>query len=193
MRKYIFILISAIFCFSGMSIFGNPATSDRHPDVKGFIDIIVESNVNKLSFSYPISSENINNESRRSANIVVPVKDFKCSNKTAFRDFLELLKANEYPNITIQIPASVISELENKESVTMNNVMIDIAGVSKRYDVIIKPDNNKSDYLFRGTIKVVLSDFNIEPPVKYFGMVKIKDEVVVNFGIGLKEDRFASK
>lgn len=193
MKKYILISLVAIFCFSRVSADSDSRKPNRHSEVLGFIDIIVESNVNKLSFSYPLSSENINNETRKTANIVVPVKDFKCSNKMAFRDFLDLLKANEYPNITIQFPEKILSQLENRESMTLNNVMINIAGVSKEYDVTVKPDNNRSDHLFKGTIRVALSDLNIEPPVKVFGMVKIKDEVVVNFGIGLKEDRFASK
>jgi hypothetical protein len=161
--------------------------------VTGFIDITVESNINKVDFTYPISSSNVGNREEKSiADITVPVKDFRCKNKIAFRDFLTLLKANEYPDIKITIPGNIIEQLQGKESVTLHNVLINIAGVTKKYDIVCTSSHNK-DNILTGTIVVRLNDLNIDPPEKYLGMVKIKDQVIVKFGLGIQDYSFARK
>lgn len=155
--------------------------------VAGYIDITVESNVNKVLFTYPITEENITPAGNHSADIIVPVRDFRCNNKMAYKDFVTLLKAKEYPDIKITIPGDIIEKLRQHETVTLNNVMIDIAGVKKEYDIVCKPEKGKhQENLFTGTILVALNDLNINPPEKYFGMVKIKDKVIVKFGLGRK-------
>jgi hypothetical protein len=71
-------------------------------------------------------------------------------------------------------------------------VTISIAGVSKKYDITGRiEDLNSNDHLLVGTINISLADLEIEPPVKFFGLVKIKDEVIVKFGISLKDYNLA--
>jgi hypothetical protein len=43
-----------------------------------------------------------------------------------------------------------------------------------------------------GTLKVRLTDLEIEPQVKYFGLVKIRDEVIVKFGFSYKDYHLAT-
>ncbi|HEX2975720.1 MAG TPA: hypothetical protein VHO68_07255 [Bacteroidales bacterium] len=155
--------------------------------VTGFIDIMVESNINKVLFTYPLTEENITPRGNHAADIIVPVKDFRCNNRIAYKDFLTLLKASDYPDIKITIPGNIIEELRENESVNLKNVMIDIAGVKKEYDIVCTPEHGKhKENVFTGTIAVALNDLNINPPEKYFGMVKIKDKVIVKFGLGRK-------
>lgn len=165
--------------------------------MKGFLNITVESNVNRVLFSYPISNVNMHNSdaggNRRLTDIVVPVKDFKCDNKIAYKDFLALLKADRYPDLIISIPRSALRQLRNEQEFTLHNVMIDIAGVSREYDISCKTEPDGAGNIMVGTITVVLSDLDIKPPVKYFGMVKIKDEVIVKFGLGIEDQTLARK
>jgi hypothetical protein len=187
MKNYLFTIFSLLI-FS--SCFGIAGAGINSP-VTGFIDIQVESNINKVSFSYPLSESNISSSGERmtgKADIVVPVKDFKCTNRIAYRDFLKLLRANEYPEIKVSIPGNIVEQLQNKESVVLHDVLITIAGTSKKYDIICKSERKKGsgDNILVGTISVRLEDLNIDPPEKYFGMVKIKDHVIVKFGLGIK-------
>jgi hypothetical protein len=191
MKRYI-VIITALICLSGIS-FATPSQS-------GFINIIVESNVNKVLFTYPLNEVDLKNQSilfrdddnEQTARIVVPVKKFKCSNKMAFNDFLNLLRANQYPDITISIPEKFLKNLDRDETSVLKNVEITIAGITRKYNIQCKTESSGNDELkLIGSVKIDLRELQIEPPVKYFGMVKIKDEVIVNFGIGIKDQNLA--
>jgi hypothetical protein len=190
MKKYI--IIAAFFCLTGFV----SANSAR----PGFINIIVESNVNKVLFTYPLNEVDLKNQSvlnrdndnEETAKIVVPVKEFKCSNKIAFNDFLNLLRANQYPEITISIPEKFLKNLDRDDSSVLKNVEITIAGKTRKYNIQCRTEDSGDEGLkLIGSVKIGLRDLQIEPPVKYFGMVRIKDEVIVNFGIGIKDQNLA--
>lgn len=163
----------------------------------GYIDITVESNVNKLYFKYALNqiclSINVETLQSRSddtsnARIIVPVNEFTCTNKLAYRDFLTLLKSNQYPNITIAIPQKVLVQKQSTDSVILHDVLINIAGVSRKYDINYSIENaNGKDSFLVGTTKIKLTDLNIEPPQKSFGLVKVKNEIIVKFGFCLKD------
>lgn len=192
MRKNLIIIIVTILFFPLSSL--TWIQQGNESPVTGYLDITVESNVNKVLFSYPISDMNLApGNNAMMTNIVVPVKDFRCDNKIAFRDFLTLLKADEYPDLTIAIPWKVIEQLRHRNSVRLRDITINIAGVSKEYDIVCTAENAGPDKILAGTIRIDLSDLDITPPVKYFGMVKIKEEVIVKFGLGFKDQSFARK
>ncbi|HLN20622.1 MAG TPA: hypothetical protein VK213_06010 [Bacteroidales bacterium] len=177
--------------FSGFKI----NSDDNGLPVTGYIDITVESNVNKVLFTYPISESNIApGRNDRKTSIVLPVKDFRCDNKIAYKDFINLLKADTYPELTIDLPGKVLQQIRERENVTLRNVTINIAGVSKKYDIVCTEEKAADgEKVLAGTIVVGLTDLHIDPPKKYFGMVKIKDEVIVKFGLGLKDQSYAQK
>jgi hypothetical protein len=175
---------------------------DGEPEVKepstGFIDITVESNINKIYFTYSLNEGSLsligtslpgNNNYSSSALITVPVKDFKCINRYIYNDFLTLLKASQYPDLTITLPQKFLLQYQTTDSLILHGVMINIAGVSRRYDI---PCNvvylNQKEIVLIGSAKIRLTDLEIEPPVKSLGLVKIKDEIIVKFGFRLKDN-----
>jgi hypothetical protein len=179
-------------------------TDEGEPEGKrpasGFIDIAVESNVSIVNFTYALNDKVLSKGNETSpvdsnlemARIIVPVKEFRCNNEVAFQDFLTLLKADDFPNLTITIPKSVLMQVHYGEPIIIHNVLINIAGVSKKYDIGCIVENNYSkDYVLIGSIKIKLTALNIEPPVKLFGLVKIKDEVIVKFGFSLNDNSLA--
>src|SRR4030042_370936 len=194
------LLLLSVFLYFPLAgfIIDNDEPVGKAP-ANGFIDITVESNVNRLFFSYPLSRTSIydagesGNEESEAVNIIVPVRDFRCSNETAFRDFLTLLKADQYPELSITVPQDYLLQNTQNEQVTIHDVIINIAGVSKKYDIACRVENrNSQDYILVGTVKIRLTDLKIEPPVKYFGLVKIKDEVIVKFGFSLEDFNLAT-
>lgn len=164
----------------------------------GYIDIIVESNANRLFFKYNLNEgclpvgggiQPAGEEENASPVIFsIPVKDFQCANDLVYRDFLTLLKANQYPLMKIVIPQESFYQLGKDNSSTLHGVIITIAGVSKDYDIICTIDDRRDNSsILNGTARIMLTDLKIEPPVKFLGLVKVKDEIIVNFGFCLED------
>jgi len=169
-------------------------TEGKEPATAGYMDIIVESNINRLSFSYDLTEINLHNEEELSGSsdsgytsIVIPVRDFRCENKIAFNDFITLLKADKYPVLNIKIPYRMMFQPFHNDSLILNNLTATIAGISKKYNIACRIENMSTDgCLLSGTLNIRLSDLDIVPPVKYFGLVKVKNEVIVKFGVHLR-------
>jgi hypothetical protein len=181
-----------------MSSFGiteNPR--ERSSTSLGFIDIVVESNVNRMLFTYRLDQNSLflNNNGiapgrsdTSSILIMVPVRDFQCGNPFGYKDFITLLKASQYPYMKIAIPRKAIFGSVRSSSLILDGVSLTVAGVSRNYDIpcnIEKTGNGNQ--LLVGTTMLRLTDLKIEPPVKSMGLVKIRNEIIVNFGFRITE------
>ncbi|OGG00069.1 hypothetical protein A2Y99_01395 [Candidatus Gottesmanbacteria bacterium RBG_13_37_7] len=58
-----------------------------------------------------------------------------------------------------------------------------LAGVTRIYRIGCNFYNCGNNLYIQGLKMIKLSDFNIQPPVKLNGLVKVKDEIAVNFGL----------
>ena len=195
--KRIPIIVLLLVCFTLTSFRDGP--EDRLTK-RGFIDISVVSNVNRILFSYPFNEIDIDyrkvpgEKELDIASIIVPVRDFRCTNKTALNDFLVLLKADRYPYLSITIPDDLNIPDDKTKPVIFKNVIITIAGISKKYDITGQVENEDGDnnQVLVGTLKIRLTSLGLEPPEKFFGLIKVKDEVIVKFGISLEEYRLTA-
>lgn len=195
MKHQVLLILILLFsvCTAGYDSVSKPPDG-KMPSASGFINIIVESNVNKLLFTCEIDEMNTpfreviyESGNSGSAIINIPLKDFNCVNKAALNDFLSLLKADRHPDFLIIIPDLNIINCYNKDSVIIRDVSANVAGVTKKYDVSFRIENTNTGFcLYTGTLRILLSDLNIKPPVKYFGLVRVKNEVLVKFGLYLK-------
>jgi len=162
----------------------------------GFINITVESNINRLFFKYDLNALNVHNvsftgterEKDTSASLVkVPVREFKSSSKLVYRDFLALLKAKQYPFLEVTVPKLTGIIHQTNGSFLLKGLRIKVAGVAKEYDIYCKieqtENNNK---IFIGSTRIKLTDIDIDPPVKFSGLLKVKDEIIVKFGFCLR-------
>ena len=62
------------------------------------------------------------------------------------------------------------------------NTTITIAAVSNSYIVPCKLDScENSGYVLRGKLNVKLTDFGIDPPHKFFGIVKVNDDILIDY------------
>ncbi|MFH0843617.1 MAG: hypothetical protein V1903_13505 [Bacteroidota bacterium] len=191
-RKSLILFILAFYTLSGFK--SDDGSPDRGVFTGGFIDITVESNINRVFFSYSLTGIGLYNDSDpETVNITVPVKDFRCVNETAFQDFLILLKADKYPYLSISIPQKSLTQNPQKEYFTIQSMVISIAGVSREYSINCRIENIDSGKSFlAGTLNIRLTDLGIEPPVKYFGLVKIENEVIVKFGFSINDYRLVT-
>lgn len=112
----------------------------------------------------------------------IPVKQFKADNPLMYKDFLRLVKASDYPHITIRFPEKIPGKDNNKYL----SIDITIAGTTQSYNIsCISVQCDKETAFLYGTQEILLTDFNIEPPEKTFGFIKVKNEVIINFGFAL--------
>jgi len=162
----------------------------------GFIDITVLSNIDKQFFQYNMDQQCliIAKEPETgyitgasTSRIKIPVEEFKCTNKFAYKDFLTLLKAEKFPYLEIDIPAGPGIKFNVDDSLILKGVTIRVAGVSNQYDIscrIVKGDNENQ--ILDGSARIKLTDLDIAPPVRIFGLVKVKNEITINFEFCLK-------
>lgn len=173
--------------------------SGRENSSSGFIDITVTSNVDKQYFQYNLKQQCLSDNKEPAtgfghnnisvSRINVPVKEFKCTNKTVYKDFLTLLKVDQFPYLEIDIPGISSIKSDTDDSLKLKGVSITVAGISNKFDLICKIDkiDNESQIL-NGTTRIKLTDFEIVPPVKLLGLVRVKDEIVINFKFCIKSN-----
>jgi hypothetical protein len=187
-------LLILFFCAPLLAAWNNKY--DKKPGKEshsGFINITVESNVNKLFFKYELKSLCITVTDRVKTSTVldtsvsiirVPVKEFRSTNLFVYKEFLELLKAEAYPYLEIGIPQTPASLYQTDGSVVLKGISVTVAGLSRYYDINCTVDRIDNDTRFlNGILRIKLTDLEIEPPVKWSGLVRVRNEIIVKFGI----------
>ncbi len=195
MRKLLLILILFSPVLPGFSL-DDGLKSGSINNSSGFIYITVLSNINKQSFQYNLRQQCLSYstgpetgfaQDTSVSRIVVPVKEFKCTDRNVYKDFLTLLKVEQYPYLEIDIPHNSNIKYYTDNSVILKGVSITVAGVSRQYDINCKIHNvDNEKQILNGTAFIKLTDLEIIPPVKMLGLVKVKNEITINFEFCLK-------
>lgn len=155
-----------------------------------YINIAGKTNVNSFEF-YLANSKNdvgilpvdLTDQPHRELSLKIPVRKLKTDNQMMYSDFLKLLKENEYPNISIGIDNTPLMESFEDELSIEPVIDITIAGVTRQYRVKCNVEKFSEGKYVKGTTIIRLTDFNLEPPTKMLGLIKVKDEVSINFAI----------
>lgn len=158
-----------------------------------------KTNVNSFecSLSQKASKENLNVQSQWSdfnlsfegLRFRYQVGKFDCNLPAMNKDMQELLKSDDYPHLFLEIH-NIQIDRSNKEIERLKvsaEVSIMIAGVYQKYQVAdgLVINRSEEELTFRGKKTLKMTDFNIEPPTKFFGMVTVTDELKVEFEIHL--------
>lgn len=118
------------------------------------------------------------------ADLSMEVISLKSESKGLARRLHKELAYKKFPNISFKFKKLV---LLTKDSVEMEGDLR-IKGVTKKL-ILTGKVSFRSDtgdvFLFLGSKKLKMTDFNIKPPTFLFGMFKTGDEVNVNFNIHL--------
>ncbi|WP_291854880.1 YceI family protein [Marinilabilia sp.] len=189
-----------VFSIITLAINGQPMPDKSIPhhtktDVKtcdNFIKIEGSTNVNHFHFEQTFNEkEKVIETHPGSGEIVklkIPAHDFKASNPMMYDDFLELIKASEYPYIDITVFFENIKLPAGPENTVVPKIRIGLAGQSQTYQIPGQiHDCRQNSMHINGRININLKDFNLDPPTKFMGMVKVNNEVFINFGLTLNE------
>ena len=154
------------------------------------VSIQGSSNINHFELNYP-KSETINGsvsltvQNETEYKFIIAVREFDAMNRCFYNNFLTLVKAAEYPLIEVIVPQKYITNLKSKQEVTNLQAKVKLAGINKSTKVSLTSINDLNQATFNGQIALKLSDFNLETPEKLFGIIKVHDEVFINFRLNI--------
>ncbi|KQW98499.1 hypothetical protein [Flavobacterium sp. Root420] len=108
-------------------------------------------------------------------NTEIKMSNFDCGNKIMTKDLQGTVKIKQFPNSTVCIRD--IRQVGKNYKCNLNFL---ITNKTLKYkDFILYTDVNK----IQGTLNLKFSDIELEPPTKMAGLIKVKDELVINFSL----------
>lgn len=149
------------------------------------------SNVNKFECEYEFKDENIYSFQNYTTDIKlkiekliikIPTAECDCGNFFLNSDFQSTLNAKKHPQIIINIPSLEIEKLKSEKQGYIG-AELEIAGVKNNEKLKYSANYNTIDqsYLVEGNVKIHIKDYNIEVKNRYFGFIKVDDEVEIYF------------
>ena len=153
-----------------------------------YIKINGSTNINHFHFEQKLNDQKIIAEdesySGQKLAIQIPAHDFEPSNPMMYKDFLNFIKAEEYPYINITIFFEQLRLPAGNPQAIIPKIKVGLAGETQTYKI---PGEifqcKKSGIHLQGKVDINLQDFGLEPPTKFMGMVKVNKEVFINFGL----------
>ena len=110
-----------------------------------------------------------------------------CGNNLITNDFRETLKSDQYPDIFLNFLTLERPQLRDFSAMKVNGTIeIIIAAVARKYEVtyqIIPHTTGKIELI--GSQKMKLGDFKLRPPTRLLGLLKVEEEITVDFHLQL--------
>ncbi len=137
-----------------------------------------------LNYSYHFENEIIRVDG---VSLSLEVDQFDCGRKGINRDFRSTLEYRDYPFIHITLNELI---LEHEEDIvpTSANVTIKIAGIEQDYIVPLDAFSSSEDRIIVGGTKTLsMKDFGLKPPSPMLGLIKVSDELEVEFDLVIRQ------
>jgi hypothetical protein len=183
---------------------GGVVLAESFPERRWFVKndcaIIIhgESNVNNFSCKVDryYSADNLvlyNNPGEKYTfsdnQIVIDPRRFDCGKAPLTRDFQQTLKTDENPEIIISfISLSSLPCNSCKEDFVDGLVRITMAGVTKESVITFSVKTSiHGTKVLQGIQEFTFSDFELDPPSKFMGMVQVKNQLSVTFALQFQE------
>lgn len=128
------------------------------------------------------------NNENTALNVEIPAHNIKADSQGMLRDFLSLIRADKHPEIKVSFSDNpILSEKDLKCQDQQINITMN--GITKTYNCNSElVDCELEKYSIKGGLTVCLTDFEIEPPNKFFGLIKVKNEVFISFKVLFAKD-----
>ncbi len=176
----------ALFC--GLVPVKQEATVLPEPSCNNILIISGNTNINSFELYYQLKDmqlivlhdeKGVPFDDTKVHQVNLPLKSFEMDNEFMRSDFLDLVKADIYPDITIGVTQKDLATLS--QSNNNLNISISLAGVPKSISIFCQENSCSSGKVVLSGSKVLkLSDFNIYPH-NYFGIISIRNDILINF------------
>jgi hypothetical protein len=124
------------------------------------------------------------------ATIQLKALGFDCKNKPITKDFLEAIKSDEHPHVTIEFLELHLNQYVEESEIQKNVkalISIRMAGTTQKVIVYLeRVAFDMNGVRFKGNKTLTMSSFRIEPPTALMGLVKAEDEVRIDFNVYFK-------
>lgn len=113
---------------------------------------------------------------------------FDCGMQMMTSDFIKTIKADKYPSISINfISFERVPVYTKAPDQFKGKLKISLAGVTKPFDVDCTIEVKSNGFIhLKGGRHFVFSDFSLEAPTRMMGMVRVNENLDVNFHLVLK-------
>lgn len=126
---------------------------------------------------------NIQGESLTDLNVVVKSKSIKSGKSIMDDKTYDALKAEKFPEIIFRAESLSINETG-----IVGLGTLEIVGVSKEKTIeAIIINQTATELKVKGTVKIRMSEFGIEPPTAMFGSIKTGDEIFITYELMFKK------
>lgn len=124
----------------------------------------------------------------RTVDVSVPVQGLECGNGTMNGHLRNALKAQQAPTIRFQLSQYDVAASGSSTGTVKLVGTLQIAGQEKEItiDATVSCDGNGAVRV-KGRKQILMSDYGVRAPTLMMGTLKVRDQVVVNFDVVLKQ------
>ena len=119
----------------------------------------------------------------------VPVQSLRCGNRQMERDLSNALRADANPVIEFQfdeLVGGVEHDIDARRYRATISGVLALAGTRRSVRIAVEAERVARDrFRLRARLPLRMTDFGITPPTALFGMVKAKNDLVVQFDLVL--------
>jgi len=117
--------------------------------------------------------------------LTINVNGFDCHQRYMTGDLRKTLKAQEYPQLKINLLSIGNFSTTNKN--VKGTMAITLAGITRRMEIDYSVQTaNDGNLHLNGSRQVLFSDFGLTPPHKLAGLIKVEEQINVQFQLILR-------
>ena len=136
----------------------------------------------EAQFVFKLGSQSELNE-LKSLSFTLAVQDLKSDNKELDKNAYKALKAVKYKYIQYNLSSTTLLQ-EKGGYLLKTKGNLTIAGVSKEIDMDVHVIINKNGTITcTGSKKLIMTDYNVDPPSFMFGAMKTGDAITLEFNL----------
>ncbi len=140
--------------------------------------------VTKVSGNGQLTFTNNALSSIKSLNITMTTNSIKSSKgETMDKNMMKELKAKENPSMTYALGKVISITPKNGAYNIETEGKLTIAGTTKTVNLSVVGTVSGSQITFKGSKKLKMTDYNVEPPVMFLGTLKTDDNVTITFDV----------
>jgi len=116
----------------------------------------------------------------------IPVKSLKCGHGKMDDNMYKALKADEFPEITYVLETYEIDKDRTTADSFVANTTgeVTVAGKTTKVEIPIVAERKEGGAMKgEGTVKLLMTDFGIKPPVALLGTLRTKNEIEIKFQV----------
>lgn len=119
--------------------------------------------------------------------ISVPVVKIKSDKASARKGFLNLIKAETYEFIKIALFQKDLYRILSRKNTYIIPLKLTIAGESFEYISPVDIEVNDGTTSVSGDVSLLLTDFKLDPPVRFLGLIRVDNKVSIYYRIDFEE------